>query len=175
MCNTGSARDRCVHTIEQCSTDKIVTNYQWKAERLADDVRSEHQVVYRTLSMFATSKGQTLSGVEVYDIRCCQAHDKQSHLVTGFSKSVSSLVLNCPVNMTSSTSVKEKSCHWDRKETLLLIELYRQNLCLWNVKADVYKDRNKRVAATNEITAGLNRSGLSATTSEVKKKNRIYP
>ena len=58
---------RCVHTIEQCSTDKIVTNYQWKAERLADDVRSEHQVVYRTLSVFAASKRQTLSGVELYD------------------------------------------------------------------------------------------------------------
>ncbi|MPC73891.1 hypothetical protein E2C01_068232 [Portunus trituberculatus] len=78
-------------------------------------------------------------------IRCCQVHDEQSHSVTGFSKSVSSLGLNCPANMASSTSVKEKSCHWDRKETLLLIELYRQNPCLRNVKADVYKDRNKRV------------------------------
>ncbi|XP_063587833.1 piggyBac transposable element-derived protein 4-like [Penaeus indicus] len=29
---------------------------EWKAKRLADDVRSEHQVVYRTLSMFAASK-----------------------------------------------------------------------------------------------------------------------
>lgn len=97
-------------------------------------------------------------------------HDEQSHLVTGFSKSVSSLGLHCPVNMASSTSVKEKSCHWDRKETLLLIDLYRQNPCLWNVKSDVYKDRNKRVAAINEITAGMNRSGLSVTASEVRKK-----
>ncbi|XP_063868894.1 uncharacterized protein LOC135104973 [Scylla paramamosain] len=72
--------------------------------------------------------------------------------------------------MASSTSVNEKSCHWDRKETLLLIELYRQNPCLWNVKSTVYKDRNKRVAAINEITAGLNRNGLSVTASEVKKK-----
>ncbi|XP_066971896.1 uncharacterized protein [Macrobrachium rosenbergii] len=73
--------------------------------------------------------------------------------------------------MASSTSVKEKKvATGTEKETLLLIELYRQNPCLWNVKADVYKDRNKRVAAINEITAGMNRSGLSVTASEVKKK-----
>ena len=52
----------------------------------------------------------------------------------------------------------------------MLIELCRQNPCLWNVKADVYKDRNKRVAAINNITAELQKSGLSANASEVKKK-----
>ncbi|XP_071529508.1 uncharacterized protein [Panulirus ornatus] len=77
--------------------------------------------------------------------------------------------------MASRTSVMEKSCHWDRRETLLLIDLYRQNPCLWNVRAEVYKDRNKRVAAINNITAelqksGLSKSGLSVITSEVKKK-----
>ena len=72
--------------------------------------------------------------------------------------------------MASRTYVIEKSCHRYRKETLLLIELYRQNPCLWNVKADVYKYRNKRVAAINKITAELQKSGLSAHTSEVKKK-----
>ena len=41
---------------------------------------------------------------------------------------------------------------------------------LWNVKADVYKDRSKRVAAINKITAELQKSGLSAHASEVKEK-----
>ncbi|KAK3883288.1 hypothetical protein Pcinc_002881 [Petrolisthes cinctipes] len=72
--------------------------------------------------------------------------------------------------MASRTSAMEKSCHWERKETLLLIQLYRQNPCLWNVKADVYKDRNKRVSAINKITAELQKSGVSASASEVKKK-----
>ena len=52
----------------------------------------------------------------------------------------------------------------------MLIQLYRQNPCLWNVKTDVYKVRNKRVAAIHKITAELQESGLSANASEVKKK-----
>ena len=72
--------------------------------------------------------------------------------------------------MASHTSIMEKSCHWERKEILMLLQLYRQNPCLWNVKTDVYKDRNKRVAAINKITAELQESGLSANASKVKKK-----
>ena len=72
--------------------------------------------------------------------------------------------------MANRTSVMEKSCYWERKETLMLIQLYRQNPRLWNIKTDVYKDRNKRVAAINKIRAELQESGLSANASEVKKK-----
>ena len=56
------------------------------------------------------------------------------------------------------------------RPSCLLIELCRQNPCLWNVKADVYKDRNKRVAAINNKSAELQKSGLFANASEVKKK-----
>ena len=72
--------------------------------------------------------------------------------------------------MAGRTSAMEKSCHWDRRETLLLIELYRQNPCLWNIKANVYKNRNKRVADINKITAELQKSGLCVIASEVRKK-----
>ena len=37
-------------------------NCYQKAKRLADDVRSEHQELYRTLSMFVVSELRTMSG-----------------------------------------------------------------------------------------------------------------
>ena len=54
---------------------------QWKAERLADDVKSEHQKLYRTLPVFVVSELRTLSGgTEVcMEVRHCQAHDEQSY------------------------------------------------------------------------------------------------
>ncbi|XP_066989136.1 uncharacterized protein [Macrobrachium rosenbergii] len=71
------------------------------------------------------------------------------------------------------TSAKEKSFHWDRAQTLMLIELYRLNPCLWNVKSDVYKDRNKRAVAINGITADLQRIGSHVNAVEVKRKIEI--
>ena len=44
---------------------------------------------------------------------------------------------------------------WSTPLTMKLIDLYRQNPCLWNVKLDVYKDRNKRSSALKVIAAEL--------------------
>lgn len=85
--------------------------------------------------------------------RYCQAHDQQSYLLTGFSKSISLLVQVCSVNM-ANRMTHGWSVHSDRRETLLLIELYRQNPLLWNVKAEVYKVRNSNCSLylLNEIS-----------------------
>ncbi|XP_064078391.1 uncharacterized protein LOC135195826 isoform X1 [Macrobrachium nipponense] len=70
-------------------------------------------------------------------------------------------------------ATKEKGYYWDRTQTLMLIELYRQNPCLWNAKSDVYKDRNTRAVAINGITAKLQGSGSHVSAVEVKRKIEI--
>ncbi|KAG7172109.1 putative Alcohol dehydrogenase transcription factor Myb/SANT-like-containing protein 2 [Homarus americanus] len=50
---------------------------------------------------------------------------------------------------------------------MVLIELYRQHPCLWNVKVDMYRDRDKRAAALRQITEDMNRSGTTVTTSDI--------
>lgn len=69
--------------------------------------------------------------------------------------------------MSASTSYQEQ---WSRPTLLHLIELYRQHSCLWNVKLDTYKDRNKRAAALQIISEEIKKIGVSVTANETKKK-----
>ncbi|KAG7168093.1 putative Alcohol dehydrogenase transcription factor Myb/SANT-like-containing protein 32 [Homarus americanus] len=66
------------------------------------------------------------------------------------------------------SATDQGNIHWSREETMVLIELYRQHPCLWNVKVDMYRD--KRAAAPKQITEDMNRSGTTVTTSDVKRK-----
>ncbi|KAG7175906.1 putative Alcohol dehydrogenase transcription factor Myb/SANT-like-containing protein 9 [Homarus americanus] len=68
------------------------------------------------------------------------------------------------------SATDQGNIHWSREETMVLIELYRQHPCLWNVKVDMYRDRDKRAAAMRQITEDMNRSGTTVTTSNVKRK-----
>ena len=58
--------------------------------------------------------------------------------------------------------------HWSREATLNLIELYKQLPCLWDVKADIYRDREERASAYNKIVRDLKIDNL--TVEEVKRK-----
>ena len=69
--------------------------------------------------------------------------------------------------MSASTSYQEQ---WSRPTLVHLIELYRQHSCLWNVKLDTYKDRNKRAAALQIISEEMKKVGVSVTANETKKK-----
>ncbi|KAG7165314.1 putative Alcohol dehydrogenase transcription factor Myb/SANT-like-containing protein 7 [Homarus americanus] len=65
------------------------------------------------------------------------------------------------------SATDQGNIHWSREETMVLIELYRQHPYLWNVKVDMYRDRDKRAAALRQITEDMNRSGTTVTTSEI--------
>ncbi|XP_066970138.1 uncharacterized protein [Macrobrachium rosenbergii] len=60
--------------------------------------------------------------------------------------------------------------HWSRQLTLNLIELYRQHPCLWDVREEVYKDRDARTAAIKQITTNLKQNATYMNEVEVKRK-----
>ena len=45
---------------------------------------------------------------------------------------------------------------WSKEQTMVLIELYRQYPCLWNVKSKDYKDGQKRDAELTSILTTWN-------------------
>ena len=73
--------------------------------------------------------------------------------------------------MSAPTPTQEQ---WSRAALLHLIEVYRQHPCLWNVKLDIYKDRNKRAAALQTISEEMRKIGVSVTADDTKKKIDIY-
>ena len=44
---------------------------------------------------------------------------------------------------------------WTKALTLQLIELYRDHPCLYQIKSDAYKDRNKKTKAYAELLANI--------------------
>ena len=59
---------------------------------------------------------------------------------------------------------------WSKALTSTLIGLYRKNPCLWNVKLNSYKNRDKRITALMAIAAEMREHGTSVTTDDIKKK-----
>lgn len=59
---------------------------------------------------------------------------------------------------------------WSRVAIMHLIDLYRQNPCLWNVRLVTYKDRNKRAAALEKICNEMEKIGVCLTVDDIKKK-----
>ncbi|XP_076040823.1 uncharacterized protein LOC143025247 [Oratosquilla oratoria] len=62
-------------------------------------------------------------------------------------------------------SAPSTSVYWSQQDTVTLIDLYRVQECLWNVKCFDYKNRDKRTAALKHIAQTISRSE-----SHVKKK-----
>ena len=69
--------------------------------------------------------------------------------------------------MASALTKKE---HWCRTEVLSLIELYKQQRCLWDIKSSEYKDREQRSAALSHICQELSDSGVDVMVEDAKKK-----
>ncbi|KAK7077230.1 hypothetical protein SK128_006510 [Halocaridina rubra] len=59
---------------------------------------------------------------------------------------------------------------WSKPLTAKFIQLYRQNPCLWNVKLESYKNRDKRIKALKAIAAEMWEHGAPVTTDDIKKK-----
>ena len=69
--------------------------------------------------------------------------------------------------MTSVSTVQEK---WTREATRLLIELYREEQCLWNVMTVVYRNRDKKSASLRRIAEHMSGTGVSFSVENVRKK-----
>ncbi|XP_064109621.1 uncharacterized protein LOC135217588 [Macrobrachium nipponense] len=69
----------------------------------------------------------------------------------------------------SETFSEPLSIYWSKPVTRTLIELYRQNLCLWNVKLKSYKNRDKRITSLKAIAAEIREQGAAVTTDDIKK------
>ncbi|KAK7000499.1 hypothetical protein SK128_009812 [Halocaridina rubra] len=59
---------------------------------------------------------------------------------------------------------------WSKPLTAKLIQLHRQNPCLWNVKLEGYKNRGKRITALKAIAVEIREHGASVTTDDIKMK-----
>ena len=59
--------------------------------------------------------------------------------------------------------------YWSKALTGKLIDLYRENPCLWNVKLKCYKNRDKRITAPKAIATEIRENGASVTTDDIKK------
>ena len=68
------------------------------------------------------------------------------------------------------SSKEASNFHWSREEIVHLIDLYRQYPCLWNVKSDQYKNRDKRVADLMSIAEELRKTRDGITTGDIKGK-----
>ena len=68
------------------------------------------------------------------------------------------------------TANEPTNIQWSRQETTRLIDMYRQQPCLWNVKSVAYKDRNKRIVALTAITKEMQKTYASVTTVDIKRK-----
>ncbi|XP_076037095.1 uncharacterized protein LOC143022656 [Oratosquilla oratoria] len=67
-------------------------------------------------------------------------------------------------------SSEPPTIYWSKALTSTLIDLYRKNPCLWNVKLKCYKNRDKRITAVKAIAAEMREHGTSVTTDDIKKK-----
>ncbi|XP_066955172.1 uncharacterized protein [Macrobrachium rosenbergii] len=70
------------------------------------------------------------------------------------------------------TSSERLAIYWSKPVTRTLIELYRQNLCLWNVKLKSYKNREKSITSLKTIAADIREQGAVVTTDDIQ--NKIY-
>ena len=61
---------------------------------------------------------------------------------------------------------------WSKEQTMMLIELYRNHPCLWNVKLTDYRDRDKRAAALKSLAEEM-KEERNLTTNELKRKKKI--
>ena len=60
---------------------------------------------------------------------------------------------------------------WSKEQTMMLIELYRNHPCLWNVKLTDYTvETDKRAAALKSLAEEM-KEERNLTTNEVKKKD----
>ncbi len=48
--------------------------------------------------------------------------------------------------------------------------MYREHPWLWNVKSELYEDKNKRAVALTAITKKMQKTYASVTTGDIKKK-----
>lgn len=72
---------------------------------------------------------------------------------------------------TSSLIMSQKNqIIWHREDVVHLIELYKDNVCLWQVKHYSYKNRNARDAALRKILDCLKKQMPDVTSSDIKKK-----
>ncbi|MPC91338.1 hypothetical protein E2C01_086366 [Portunus trituberculatus] len=59
---------------------------------------------------------------------------------------------------------------WTREATRHLIDLYREEPCLWNVKTVEYRNRDRKATTLQKIAEHMNNSGWSFSEEEVRKK-----
>ena len=72
------------------------------------------------------------------------------------------ICINCRVDGVSSClSSMEK---WTKEATRHLIDLYREEPCLWNVKTVEYRNRDRKATALQKIAEHMNNSGWSSCT-----------
>ena len=69
-----------------------------------------------------------------------------------------SLTKGCLDYIITMSGEEQVNIRWSREETIQLIDLYRQHQCLWEVKNDKYKNRNKRMAALMAIAKDLRKT-----------------
>ncbi|KAG7157921.1 putative Alcohol dehydrogenase transcription factor Myb/SANT-like-containing protein 12 [Homarus americanus] len=70
----------------------------------------------------------------------------------------------------STCTTEPANLHWSKQDTVRLIDLYRHYPCLWNVKSDMYKDRDKCAAALKRIAEEIRKITASITTGDIKRK-----
>ena len=71
---------------------------------------------------------------------------------------------------TPETSSEPPTIYWSKTLTSTLIERYRENPRLWNVKLKCYENGDKRITALKAITTEIRENGASVTTDDIKKK-----
>ena len=59
---------------------------------------------------------------------------------------------------------------WTKEATRHLIDLYREEPCLWNVKTVEYRDRDRKATSLQRIAEPMNNGGWSFSAEDVKKK-----
>ena len=60
--------------------------------------------------------------------------------------------------------------YWSRELTVSLIELYLQHPSLWDVRSDIYRDRDARIVSIVQITRELNKTDANMKQEEVNRK-----
>lgn len=63
------------------------------------------------------------------------------------------------------------SVHFTESEMVQLVEIYKEYVCLWNMKHEQYRDKGARQTAYNEIAEKLNIPNLRAKDIPNKIKN----
>lgn len=60
--------------------------------------------------------------------------------------------------------------HWRREDVIKLIDLYKANVCLWQVNHHNYRDRNARDGAMRRIQTSLKKQMTGVTGPDIKNK-----